>query len=102
MNGVPNQIRSVIVGRERIARDDVDVKFEQARRFIEERWALFDDPSGVAADLAELWLAVSGTRPAHPIRTRLTLHRLNRTCGTAPAMAAVVAIVREVLGTTNG
>jgi hypothetical protein len=101
MNNVPDRIHTVIVGRRQIDRDDIDVRFEQALRFIDEHWTLFDDPSGVAADIAELRLAVSGTRPANPIRTRLTLHRLNRTCGNSPAVAAVVAIVREMLGTNR-
>jgi hypothetical protein len=101
MDSVPNQTRNVVIGRERFDRDDVDVKFEHAQRFIAEHWTLFDDPSGVAADLAELRLAVFGTGPANLIRTRLTLHRLNRTCGNVPVVGAVVAIVRELLGTAN-
>jgi hypothetical protein len=92
MNGFPYQTR-----------DDIDVKFERARQFIDAHWTQFDDPSGVAADLAELERAVSGdgsgARPANLMRTRLTMHRLNRIGGNAAPVAAVVAVVRELLGT---
>jgi len=90
--------RNVAVGRPPFDRDDIDAKFEHARQFIDSHWSRFDDPSGVAADLAELRLAVSGPCPANLIRTRLTMHRLNRTAGNAAPVAAVVAIVREMLG----
>ena len=88
------------VGLERINREDIDAKFEEALRFIDAYWTEFDDPSGVVADLDELRLAVSGSRPANPMRTRLTVHRLRRTAGNAASITAVLAVVREVLGTT--
>jgi hypothetical protein len=88
----------VIVGAEPRDRTDVDAAFEEARRFIDAHWTEFDDPSGVAADLTELKVAVAQTRPVNAIRTRLTLHRLNRIAGNAAPVAAVIAIVREVLG----
>ena len=99
MNSFRPPADHVILGSQSHDRTDVDVTFEEARRFIDAHWAEFDDPSGVAADLAELRVAVSETRPANAIRTRLTLHRLNRIAGNAAPVAAVIAIVREVLGT---
>jgi hypothetical protein len=101
MNSFPDQVHNVIVGSEPIGRHDIDVKFEQAQRFIDAHWTKFDDPSGVAADLAELKLAVTGTRPANQIRTRLTLQRLNRIAGNAAPVAAIITVVREVLGTVQ-
>jgi hypothetical protein len=98
VNAFPGPIHDVTVGLEQLGRDDIDVKFEEAERFINAHWTEFDDPSGVAADLAELRLAVSGTHPANLIRTRLTLHRLRRLGGNAGPVAAVIALVRELLG----
>jgi hypothetical protein len=94
----PTPTRNVAVDRQQFARDYIDAVFEQAQQFIDSHWSRFDDPSGVAADLAELRLAVTGPCPANLIRTRLTMHRLNRTAGNAAPVAAVVAIVREMLG----
>jgi hypothetical protein len=76
----------------------IDVKFDEAQRFVGEHWTLFDDPSGVAADIDELWRAVSGPHPDDSTRTRLTLHRLRRSAGGAAPVAAVITAVREVLG----
>jgi hypothetical protein len=98
MNSFRAPADHVIVGPDPRDRTDLDATFEEARRFIDAHWTEFDDPSGVAADLAELRVAVSETRPANPIRTRLTLHRLNRIAGNAAPVAAVIAIVRELLG----
>jgi hypothetical protein len=98
MNSFQDPTRNVVVGPVYTDRDDIDIKFERAQRFIEEHWTRFDDPAGVAADIAELRRAVAGTAPANPIRTRLTLHRLNRICGSAPPVAAVITVVREALG----
>jgi hypothetical protein len=97
----PTPTRNVAVGRPLFDRDDIDAKFEQAQQFIDSYWNRFDDPSGVAADLAELRLAVSGPCPTNLIRTRLTMHRLNRTAGSAAPVAAVIAIVREMLGSAT-
>lgn len=99
MNSFRPPVDHASLGSEVRYRTDVDVAFEEARRFIDAHWTEFDDPSGVAADLAELKVAVAETRPANAIRTRLTLHRLNRIAGNAAPVAAVIAIVREVLGT---
>ena len=97
MNSFQDPNQNVMVGHQQSGRHDIDLTFEQAQRFIDAHRDQFGDPAGVAADLAELKLAVFGTRPANPIRTRLTLHRLNRTCGNAAPMAAVIAVVREVM-----
>jgi hypothetical protein len=99
VNTFHGPIRDVTVGLAQIRRDDIEVKFEEAQRFIDAHWTQFDDPSGVAADVDELRLAVSGTRPTNLIRTRLTLHRLRRIAGNAAPVAAVIAVVRETLGT---
>jgi hypothetical protein len=101
MNSFRPPADNLIVGSESSDRTDIGVTFEQARRFIDAHWTEFDDPSGVAADLAELRVAVSGTRPANPMRTRLTLHRLNRIAGNAAPVGAVIAIVREMLGSAG-
>jgi hypothetical protein len=98
-NSFQDPTRNVVVGQVYTDSDDIAIKFEQAQRFIEDHWTRFDDPAGVAADIAELRRAVAGAGSANPIRTRLTLHRLNRTCGSAPPEAAVITVVREVLGT---
>jgi len=92
---------NVLVGSEPTSRYDIDVTFDQAQRFIDAHQAQFEDPAGVAADLAELKLAVTGSPPSNLIRTRLTLHRLNRTCGGATPVAAFIALVREMLDTVR-
>jgi len=104
MNSFRDPTRDVTVWHEQLTRDEVDVKFERARQFIDAHWTQFDDPSGVAADLAELRRAVAGdtgTPPPNLMRTRLTLHRLNRISGNAAPVAAVIAVVREMLGTAR-
>jgi hypothetical protein len=102
MNSFQDPIHAVIVGQEPVGWDDIDLKFDLARQYIESHWTRFEDPSGVAADLAELRRAVSeGRPPANLIRTRLTLHRLNRITGNAAPVAAVIAIVREMLETAH-
>jgi hypothetical protein len=105
MNSFQDPTYDVIVGPAQIVRDDIDAKFERAQQFIDAHWTQFEDPSGVAADLAELRRAVSGdgtgARLANPMRTRLTLHRLNRISGNAAPVAAVLAVVREMLGTAR-
>jgi hypothetical protein len=79
--------------------DDADRRFDEAQRYIDAHGDRFDDPDGVAADLAELRLVVSGASLANPIRTRLTVHRLRRTSGGAAPVAAVISLVRDLLGT---
>jgi hypothetical protein len=101
MNSFQDPVYDVIGGPQYVGRDDIDVKFEEAQQFIDAHWAHFDDPSGVAADLAELRRAVTGHRPDNPIRTRLTLHRLNRIGRNAAPLAAVIAIVRGMLDTVR-
>jgi hypothetical protein len=97
VNTFQGRIHDVSAGVEWIDRDNHDGEFDAAQRFIDAYWTEFDDPSGVSADLAELRLAVSGASPANPIRTRLTLHRLRRTCGNAAPIATVIALVRDRL-----
>jgi hypothetical protein len=99
VNAFQRPVPEFTVGLGQIDGDDIDVKFDAAQRFIDAHWAQFDDPNGVAADLDELRLAVSGTRPANRLRTQLTVHRLRRTAGNAAPVAAVIALVREMLGT---
>jgi hypothetical protein len=98
VNGSQGPFHYIVVGREQLGRDDIEVMFDEAQRFVEAHWTEFDDPAGVAADLAELKLAVSDVRPTNPLRTRLTLHRLNRIGGKVAPVAAVVCVVREMLG----
>ena len=97
MNSFQEPVHDVIGWPEYGGRDDIDAKFEQAQQFVDAYWTHFDDPSGVSADLAELKRAVTGTGPANPMRTRLTLHRLYRIGRDAAPLAAVIAIVRGVL-----